>query len=276
MPGRDVVLIGASAGGFDALRRLLGGLPAGLPASVLVVVHITPGPNSRTLPDTLARSGCLPAAYAVPGQRLTPGLVTVAPPGQHLVVTDGDVLRLHRGPLVHRVRPAVDVLLHSAARHCGERAIAVVLSGSLRDGAEGAAAVAAAGGAVLVQDPADAGSPDMPAATLARVPGAGAWPAAKLGPAIADLLGTEAPRRPVAADHRVEGIADALWTAVSQLHADAAVQQRLQQRFAPTHPLVALSRSREERMRQAAELITDRVLPNFRPGAPPGPPTDGG
>ncbi|MDR7275906.1 chemotaxis protein CheB [Catenuloplanes atrovinosus] len=267
MPGSDLVVIGASAGGLEALRGLLGGLPAGLPAGVIIVVH-TGSHAAGRLPDVLARAGPLPAAYAVSGQRLTPGLLTVAPPGQHLVLTAGRVLRLHRGPLVHHTRPAIDPLLHSAAGVCGDRVIAVMLSGRLHDGADGAAAVAAAGGIVLVQDPAEAQSPGMPRATLARVPGAAVWPAAKLGGAIADALDTDvAPGTPARVPGGVEEIDEALWTAVSRLQSHAAAQQRLLQRLDPAGGVAAEARARAARALHAAQVIADRVMPFFEPGA---------
>jgi two-component system chemotaxis response regulator CheB len=265
LPERDVVIIGASAGGIPALRLLLAGLPTALPASVLVVVHTRAGPGAR-LPDVLARFGPLPVAYAVSGQRLTPGLITVAPPGQHLIITGGDVLRLHSGPVVHGTRPAIDPLLHSAADVCGSRVTAVVLSGQLRDGADGAAAVSAAGGGVLVQDPADARSPAMPRAALDRVPGAGVWPAAKLGRAVAEQVATAAPST-IAPQFRpscVEGIDEALWLAVSQLQAHAAAQQRLEQRFSASGPIAAQTRANAAQALHAAELITRFVLPVFQ------------
>lgn len=263
-----MVVIGASAGGIRALAEVLGGLSPGLHASVLVVVHGSPT-TSRRLPEVLARFGQLPAAYAVSGQRLTPGLVTIAPPGQHLVLTFGDVLRLHRGPPVHRTRPAVDPLLHSAARVCGDRVVAVVLSGRLRDGADGAAAVAAAGGTVLVQDPADADSPGMPLAALVRAPDAKAWPAAKLGVAVNDLVATDqrAPRdRHIPAVRSWMGdnlgeIDEALWFAVSQLQAHAAAQHRFVQRIQAGTSLAVACQARADRAEHAAAVITDRVLP---------------
>jgi two-component system, chemotaxis family, protein-glutamate methylesterase/glutaminase len=266
MPERDVVIIGASAGGIPALRLLLAGLPAGLPASVLVVVHTRAGTDR--LPDVLARFGPLPAAYAVSGQRLTPGLVTVAPPGQHLVITGGEVLRLHPGPLVHGTRPAIDPLLHSAAEVCGNRVTAVVLSGLLRDGAHGAAAVSAAGGSVLVQDPADACSPAMPRAALDRVPGAGVWPAAKLGWAIAEQVAAPAPPAiaPQFQPPYVKGIDEALWLAVSQLQMHAAAEQRLEQRFNASSLIAAQTRTSAARALHAADLITRHVLPLFQAG----------
>lgn len=268
MPQRDVVIIGASAGGFPALRLLLAGLPAGLPASVLVVVHTRAGTAVR-LPDVLARFGPLPAAYAVSGQRLTPGLVTVAPPGQHLVITAGEVLRLHRGPLVHSCRPAIDPLLRSAADVCGNRVTAVVLSGLQRDGANGAAAVSAAGGSVLVQDPADARSPAMPRAALDRVPGAAVWPASKLGRAVAEQVAAPAPSTiaPQFSPSCVEGVDEALWLAVLQLQMYAAAQQRLEQRINASSPVAAqTTRASAARALHAADLITRLVLPVFQAG----------
>ncbi|MFI5915184.1 chemotaxis protein CheB [Dactylosporangium sp. NPDC051541] len=279
MPERDVVVIGASAGGVETLRRLVADLPAGLPASVLIAVHTPESPVAR-LPEILGRTGWLPAAYAVSGQRLTPGLLTVAPPRRHLVVTAGDVLRLHRGPELRRARPAIDPLLLSAARTCGPRVVAVVLSGLLRDGAEGAAAVAAAGGCVLVQDPADARYPDMPEAVVTRVPGAALWPAAKLGAAIADLvgpigssgpgtivpggLGAIRPGGPGAAVG-CDGIDEALWLAVDRLQAHAAVQQRIHERLEGLGPLAGQAQAQSDRALRAADLITAEVLPLFRP-----------
>ncbi|WP_051765411.1 chemotaxis protein CheB [Saccharothrix syringae] len=268
MVERDVVVIGASAGGGDALRRLVAGLPAGLPASVLIVSHTSPD-SPRRLPDILARHGRLPAAYAVPGQRLTAGLLTVAPAGRHLVVTDGDVLRLHRGPLVHHTRPAIDPLLRSAAHACGPRVVAVVLSGLLRDGAEGAAAVAGAGGTVLVQDPDDARHPSMPRATLDRVPGATTWPADKLGSVIGDLVARRSvPGAPGAGEPCAMGVDEALSLAVAQLRAHAVVRERIQRRLTGPGPLRARNRDRAARAERAAELITSHVLPVFRPDGP--------
>ncbi|MEA5360999.1 chemotaxis protein CheB [Amycolatopsis sp., V23-08] len=260
-----MVVIGTSAGGVDALRRLVANLPAGLPASVVIAMH-SRAPAGFKLPETLARYGPLPAAHAVNGQRLTHGLLTVAPPGQHLVVTAGDVLQLHRGPPVHRTRPAVDPLFESAAHACGSRVIAVVLSGLLYDGAEGAAAVAAAGGTVLVQDPVDAQHAAMPRAALARTPQAVSWPAGKLGTVIADLVADRSDPQTEPRD-RPEPTAEtdaALRMAVDRLHAHAAAQERMQRRLGDDSPLFARTQAETARTMRAAELITTRVLPMFR------------
>lgn len=163
-----VVAVGGSAGAIEPLVEFVGGLPADLPACVLVTMHIGENVESR-LPQVLTRSGPLSAEHAVDGQQLEPGRILIAPPGRHVLVRAGSV-RLSAGPRVNRHRPAVDVMFGSAARHLREPAVAVVLSGVLDDGAVGAALVARAGGHVVVQDPADAAFGSMPRAALAAVP----------------------------------------------------------------------------------------------------------
>lgn len=189
MPNRDVVGVACSAGGLAPLRALVAGLPADFPAPVLVVRHLA-GDSRRLLPSILADSGPLPAAFAEPAEPLRPGHVQIAPPGHHMVVRDGRV-RLARGPRINRVRPAADALFRSLARFHGPRAVVVVLSGSLDDGTAGAAAVAARGGTVVVQEPAEADHPSMPSSALAAVPGALIVPDAKLAETVRRLIGEE-------------------------------------------------------------------------------------
>jgi two-component system chemotaxis response regulator CheB len=137
----------------------------------------------------LERSGPLPAAHARHGDDLVPGRIFVAPPDHHLLVQDSRVV-LSRGPRENRYRPAVDALFRSAARSYGPRAIGVVLSGALDDGASGAAAIAAQDGTVLVQSPQDARVPGMPNAVLATVRRARAAPADGLAALIATTVGS--------------------------------------------------------------------------------------
>jgi two-component system chemotaxis response regulator CheB len=175
--------IGASAGGIDALQRLMRELPEDIPAAICLVLHI-PASARSLLAEVINRQTALPVTTAIDGVPLRPGHVYVAPPDCHLRVADGRI-RLDRGPKENGVRPAVDPLFRSVAQEYGARGTAVVLSGSLSDGASGAAAVAAAGGAVLVQAPADAVVPSMPESALTAVPGAVALSAEALAVEIA-------------------------------------------------------------------------------------------
>lgn len=185
MTPSTVVAVGASAGGVEALRALVGGLPANLPAAVLVVLHLPPSAPSA-LPAILNRSGPLPAAAAVDGELLRPGCVYVAPADRHLLVMQ-DRIRLSVGPTENGHRPAIDPLFRSVARAFGPGAVGVVLSGSRDDGAAGLSSIAAHGGRTVVQEPDDALYPSMPLAALARVQPDHVLPAAKVGGALADL-----------------------------------------------------------------------------------------
>ncbi len=154
MPGRDIIVVGASAGGVEALSRLVAGLPAGLPAAVFVVLHIPAGAPS-ILADILSRDSSLPAAQAHHGEAIRTGRIYVAPPDFHMRLRPGHV-ELARGPRENHVRPAIDPLFRSAARAYGRRVIGVVLTGHLYDGTAGLMAIRSAGGVAVVQDPADA------------------------------------------------------------------------------------------------------------------------
>ncbi|MEA2901091.1 MAG: two-component system, chemotaxis family, protein-glutamate methylesterase/glutaminase [Actinomycetota bacterium] len=159
-----VVLLGASAGGVEALSTVVSGLPPDLPAAVLVVLHISAWGTS-VLPDILARKGPLPAHHAVDGEPVLAGQVYVAPPDRHLTV-DGGRLRLDAGPKENGVRPAIDTLFRSAATAYGRDVVAVVLSGTLDDGTAGLVAVSERGGVTIAQDPADALFSSMPASAV--------------------------------------------------------------------------------------------------------------
>lgn len=163
----DLVVIGASAGGVETLKRVVAGLPADFPATVCIVLHLAPSSPSA-LARILDRAGPLACRPAEDGERLRPGVILVAPPDRHLVVEDSHV-RVTMGPRYNGHRPSVDALFRTAADALGERVIGVVLSGTRDDGSVGLAMIKAHGGATIVQDPDEALYSGMPASALASV-----------------------------------------------------------------------------------------------------------
>jgi two-component system chemotaxis response regulator CheB len=154
------VVIGTSAGGVEALSRLVGALPADFPAAVFAVIHI-PETATSMLPRILGRSGAMKAVHAADGAVPEPGTVYAAPPGKHMLLRGGKI-RLVSGPRENGHRPAIDPLFRTAARCFGSRVAGVVLTGMLDDGTVGMAWVKRFGGVTVAQDPEDAMFPDMP------------------------------------------------------------------------------------------------------------------
>ena len=164
----DTIVIGGSAGGFNALKVLLAGLDPDLPAAVLVCLHQSPQAPARTA-ALLAAHCRLDVETATEGRILLPGRVYVAGPDRHMMI-GSDHLHLRRGAHENNFRPAIDPLFRSAAVYRGPRAIGVVLSGLMDDGAAGARAMVRTGGRILVQSPDSAEFPDMPQAALEATP----------------------------------------------------------------------------------------------------------
>lgn len=181
-----VLAIGGSAGSVQPLIEVVRDLPEDLPAPVMVTIHV--GQQTR-LPKILSRSGPLPAEFAGDHDVLEPGRIYIAPRGRHLIASDGLAV-LSPGPLVNRHRPAVDVMFASTAEWGAARAVAVVLSGALDDGAVGAALIDLAGGQVLVQDPVEAEFTGMPTAALAAASRARAIPVRRLAHEIRTAVDT--------------------------------------------------------------------------------------
>jgi len=162
-----VVVLGASAGGVEALTSFVAGLPEKFSAAVLVVLHLAPGSTS-VLPQILARACAIPVYAASDGLAIDTGAVYVAPSDHHMVVED-HLLTLTRGPKENGHRPAIDMTMRSAATAYGPAATGIVLSGTRDDGTAGVVAIKAEGGRVVVQDPSDALFDSMPRSALEHV-----------------------------------------------------------------------------------------------------------
>jgi two-component system chemotaxis response regulator CheB len=164
---RNIIVIGASAGGFEALKRLTAALPANLDATIFIVWHMSPEVTG-ILPQVLNRQKTLLASNALDNEPIVSNRIYVAPPDRHLLLEHGKV-RVTRGPKENRFRPAVDPLFRSAAYIYGARVIGIVLSGGLDDGTSGLWTIKSRGGIAIVQEPDEAEVPSMPENALAAV-----------------------------------------------------------------------------------------------------------
>lgn len=185
MLGHEIIVIGASAGGVTAVPLLIASLPADLPASVFVVIHI-PSRGPDLLEGIIGRNAALPVRNGIDGEEIVKGRVYLAAPDQHLQIEVGHV-RLARGPRENRYRPAIDVLFRSAAEAYGPRVTGVILSGYLDDGTAGLNSVKTHGGVAIVQDPNDAAARDMPESALRNVKVDHCVPLAEIGPLLVRL-----------------------------------------------------------------------------------------
>jgi two-component system chemotaxis response regulator CheB len=192
---RDLVAVGASAGGVEALKTLVAALPADLPATVLVALHLSASARSY-LADILARSCRMPVRQARPDLALVPGEVVVAHPDAHLLVVD-DRIVLGRGPRENGSRPSHDAMLRSVALARRSRVVGAVLTGLLDDGAAGLQVVERYGGHCLVQDPAEAEFPSMPTAALRAVATARSLPLQALAEEVVRAVAEVPPAEPV-------------------------------------------------------------------------------
>jgi len=181
-----LIAIGASAGGVEALRVLLRALPAHCPAAIVVVLHLAPGRSSR-LPQLYADQCLLPLSEAQDKEPLLPGHVYFAPPDYHLQIEPDFSFSLSLEAPVYFSRPAIDVLLETAALACRDAMLAIILTGASADGARGLARVRQLGGTAWIQDPATAASATMPAAALRHAGADRMLDLAALGTALAAL-----------------------------------------------------------------------------------------
>ena len=168
MARKNIVVIGASAGGIDALKLLVAKLPQGLHAAIFITVHVAPY-STGILPEILEHAGALPASTAKDWEKIQSGRIYVAPPDHHLVFEKEGYVRVTQGPRENRFRPAIDPMFRAAAYCFGPQVIGVILTGWLDDGTAGLQAVRERGGTTIVQHPDDALAPSMPLNAIKHV-----------------------------------------------------------------------------------------------------------
>jgi two-component system chemotaxis response regulator CheB len=184
---RDVVVIGCSAGGVEALPRIVQQLSGDLEAAVLIVQHLAAA-QPRYLAEILQRASRLPVAWAEQGAEIAHGRVLVAPPDVHMVISE-DHVQLTKGARENHARPSIDKLFRSAAAACGDRVVGILLTGMLDDGVAGLQAIRQAGGVVIVQDPLDAAFPELPGRALRALVPDQTLPIDAIGAAIISIVG---------------------------------------------------------------------------------------
>ncbi len=208
MANRDLVVIGASAGGIEALQQLCAALPADLNAAVLVVMH-TSNHAGGLLAKVLGRSSTLPVSHPQNGEAIQQGYIYVAPADLHMVVEPGKI-RTFRGPRENRHRPAIDPTFRSAAVAYGRRVIGVVLTGMLDDGTAGLMVIHSHDGAAVIQDPKTAMFPSMPQSALERVPNAHVAELSEIPDLLVKLVSEElkGPVQPTAWQEKADVVTD--------------------------------------------------------------------
>ena len=205
MATRDTIVIGASAGGLQALSKLVADLPANLPAAIFIVLHI-PSHAPSLLPAILAREADLPVEHAIDGEPIVRHKIYVAPPDHHLLIEDARVKLVH-GPKENLHRPSIDTLFRSAARWAGPRVIGIVLTGARDDGRVGMRAIQQRGGITIVQDPAEAPFPSMPLSVMQGIKVDYSLSLSEIGPLLYKLsqeTAEEERRYPVPDDLEIE------------------------------------------------------------------------
>lgn len=161
----DVVAIAASAGGLEAFSEILSALPPTFPCAIVLIQHLNPR-NRSYLPMLLSRCTLLRVKQAEAGEPLTAGTIYIAPPNHHLLIQPDGRLELSQSERVNFARPAADCLFESLATSFGSRAIAVVLTGNGRDGANGIQKIKQLGGVAIAQDQKTARYTGMPTAAI--------------------------------------------------------------------------------------------------------------
>lgn len=216
---RNIVVIGTSAGGLEALDETIGQLPADFPASIFIVQHLAPQSTGASLLHRLGRHKAFQCKLASEGESFKPGRIYIAPPDQHLLLKGGKVM-VTKGARENRYRPAIDPLFRSAAVSHGPAVVGVILTGMLDDGTAGLTAIKRCGGVTVVQDPKEAAYPDMPRSALENLEIDHCVPLREMGPLLERLThGPRDRRRPVPEDVQTEAeIAERVLSDVAQVN----------------------------------------------------------
>ena len=217
MERKDIIVVGASSGGIDALKELVAELPRDLRATIFITVHVAPY-SLGILPEILERAGSLPASNAKDWEQTERGRIYVAPPDRHLIVERAGYVRVTRGPRENRFRPAVDPLFRSAAHAFGTRVVGVILTGWLDDGTAGLYAVKERGGTAVVQHPDDAFAPAMPLNAIKHVEVDHIVPLKEIAPLLVRLAETHA------AEEGAHPVPDKMETEVKIAREDNAIE----------------------------------------------------
>jgi len=184
----ELVAIGASWGGLDALRTILGDLPAELNAGVVIAQHRSPDSHPTAMRDLLGAVARMRVREASDKDEIRPGTAYLAAPDYHLLIEPG-LMTLSTDEPVAYSRPSIDVLFETAAESYRERCIGVVLTGANDDGARGLARIVELGGTAIVQDPQTAQRDEMPRAALRGTPSARVTPVNEIASLLVDLCG---------------------------------------------------------------------------------------
>ncbi|MGM0631915.1 MAG: chemotaxis protein CheB [Pseudomonadota bacterium] len=187
MEDTRLIVIGASAGGMEALKKLVAQFPRDFPAPVFVVNHMSADSTGEALVNVLNESGGLRCVQAYDEQVFEKGNIYLAPPDQHMLLVEGKIL-ITKGARENRSRPAIDPLFRSAAVAYGNRVIGIILTGYLDDGTSGMMAIKRCGGVCIAQDPEDASYPDMPRSVVANVGADHCVSIARMGTLLSDLV----------------------------------------------------------------------------------------
>lgn len=271
MYAHDIIVVGASMGGVDALRELVGGFPADLPATVFVVLHTSPYHESY-LPEILSKAGPLLARHPEDPEEIKQGRIYVAPPDHHLVILDGHTGGV-LGPKECRHRPAADTLFRTAAEVYGPRVVGVVLTGALDDGTAGLQAIKEKGGLAIVQDPKEAFAPGMPSNAMKHVAVDYCLPLAQIAPLLVQLArdpAEEPPATTEAAMKKVKSETDQVMSGFTCPECGASLwgtfrsglpefRCRVGHTFLPESLLASQSEMIEKALWKALNVIEERV-----------------